>query len=69
MISIHDVRQVNSLIEITIFHLNFEAQFNDKFMIARIKIEAHIVKNLKINLFLEIDNLISQEIIIDFIKQ
>ena len=38
-------------------------------MIARIKIEAHIVENLKINLFLEIDNLISQEVVIDLIKQ
>ena len=38
-------------------------------MITRIKIEAHIVENLKINLFLEIDNLILQEVVIDLIKQ
>ena len=68
LISICDIRQANSLIEITIFHLNFEAWFNDKFVITRIKIKAHIIKNLKINLFLEINNLALQEIVIDFIK-
>ena len=69
LISIHDDEQANSLIKITIFDFNFKTQFNNKFMITRIKIEAHIVKNLKINLLLEIDNLISQKIIINFIKQ
>ena len=38
-------------------------------MIAKMKIEAYIVENLKINLFLEIDNLVSQEVVIDLIKQ
>ena len=33
------------------------------------KIETHIIENLKINLFLKIDNLISQEVIIDLTKQ
>ena len=33
------------------------------------KIKTHIIKNLKINLLLKINNLILQEIIIDFIKQ
>jgi len=69
LISIHDVKQANSSIKITIFHLNFKAWFNDKFIITRIKIEAHIVENLKINLLFEIDNLVSQEVIIDLIKQ
>ena len=38
-------------------------------MIAKMKIEAHIIENLKINLLLKINNLISQKVIIDFIKQ
>ena len=38
-------------------------------MITKIKIKTHIVKNLKINLLLEINNLILQEVIIDLIKQ
>ena len=38
-------------------------------MIAKMKIKTHIIENLKINLFLKIDNLVSQKIIIDFIKQ
>ena len=38
-------------------------------MIAKIKIETHIIENLKINLLLEIDNLVSQEVVINFIKQ
>ena len=33
------------------------------------KIKTHIVENLKINLLLKIDNLVSQEVVIDFIKQ
>ena len=68
LISVCDVRQANSSTEIAIFHLNFKAQFNDKFMITRIKIEAYIVENLKINLLFKIDNLASQKIIIDLIK-
>ena len=69
LISIHDIKQANSFIEVTIFHLNFQAQFNKKFMIAKMKIKTHIIENLKINLFLKINNLASQEVIIDFIKQ
>ena len=69
LILVYDVKQANLLIKIAIFHFNFETQFNDKFVITRIKIKAYIVKNLKINLLFEIDNLISQEVIIDFIKQ
>ena len=38
-------------------------------MITRIKIEAHIIENLKINLLLKINNLISQKVIIDLTKQ
>src|SRR5436190_21609737 len=38
-------------------------------MIIKMKIKTHIIKNLKINLLLKINNLVLQEIIIDFIKQ
>ena len=53
----------------TIFHFNFQAQLNRKFMIIKMKIKTHIIENLKINLFLKIDNLVLQEVVIDFIKQ
>ena len=59
LISIHDVRQVNSFIKMIIFYFNFQTQFNKKFMITKMKIKTHIVENLKINLFFEIDNLVS----------
>ena len=59
LISVCDVRQANSFTEVAIFHLNFQAQLNRKSVIAKMKIEAHIVENLKINLLLKIDNLIS----------
>ena len=69
LILVCDVRQANSFTEVVIFHLNFEAQLNSKFMITKMKIEAHIIDNLRINLFLEINNLVSQEVVIDLIKQ
>ena len=69
LISVCDVRQANSSIKVAIFHLNFQAWLNRKSMITKMKIKAHIVENLKINLLLKIDNLVSQEVIIDLIKQ
>ena len=69
LISVHNVRQANSFIKMTIFHFNFQAWFNEKFVITKMKIKTYIIKNLKINLLLEIDNLISQEVIIDLTKQ
>ena len=68
LISVWDVRQANSSIKVAIFHLNFKAQLNGKSVVAKIKIEAHIINNLKINLLLGIDNLAPQEIVIDLSK-
>jgi len=37
-------------------------------MITKMKIKAYIINNLRINLLLEIDNLVLQEVVIDLIK-
>jgi len=69
LISVCNIRQANLFIKVVIFHLNFEAQLNNKSVIAKMKIKADIINDLKINLLLEINNLVSQEVIIDLIKQ
>src|SRR5436190_2961972 len=47
------------------FKLHFSVFLNEKLIIAQIQVEAHVVNNLKANFLLNIDNMISEDIILD----
>ena len=64
-IFIHDVRNVKSSTEFMIFKLHFSVIFNENFILVQIQIEAHIVNDFKVNLLLDINNMISENIIIN----
>ena len=69
LILMQDIKKIKSSIKIAIFLFNFSATFYRKFIIMQIHTKIHIVDNLKINLFIEIDNLILNKIFINLAKQ
>ena len=64
-----DIKKTKSSIKIAIFLLNFSATFHEKIIIVWICAETHIVDNLKINLFIKIDNLTFNRIFINLARQ
>ena len=48
-----------------IFQLHFSAYIKETFIFTQIQIEAHVMNDLKINLLLNIDNIIFKKIIIN----
>ena len=68
-IFIHDIESIKSSTEFMTFKLHFSVIFNENFILVQIQIEAHIVDDLKINLLLSIDNMTSENIIIDLAQK
>ena len=64
-----DIKKTKSLIKIAIFLFNFSATFYEKSVIMQICTETHIIDNLKINLLIEINNLILNKIFINLARQ
>ena len=64
-IFICNVRNVKSSMKFVTFKLYFLITFNKNLILIQIQIEIHIVDDLKINLLLNINNMILKNIIID----
>ena len=51
------------------FKLHFSITFNENLILVQIQIETHVVDDFKVNLLLSIDNIISENIIIDLAQK
>ena len=51
------------------FKLHFSVFLNEELIIAQIQVEAHVVNDLKANFLLDIDNMISEDIILDLFQK
>ena len=67
-IFMQNIKKTKSSIKITIFLFNFSAILHKKLIIMQICAEMHIVDNLKINLLIEINNLIFNRIFINLAR-
>ena len=65
-IFICDVENIKSSIKFMIFKLHFSVTLNKNFILIQIQIKIHVVDDFKINLLLDINNMILKNIIIDF---
>ena len=65
LISLHSIKNVKSSTKFVTFKLHFSVILNKNLILVQIQIEVHIVNDLKMNLLLDIDNMTSENIIID----
>ena len=68
-IFIHSIRNIKFSTKFMTFKLHFSVIFNRNLILVQIQIKAHIVNDFKVNLLLNINNMILKNIIIDLIQK